>query len=48
MEREQKQTWERIMLITPFVLKVINNDRKTLTHIEIVDLIAEKIESVIP
>ena len=48
MEREQKQTWERIMLIRPFVLKVINNDRKTLTHIEIVDLIAEKIESVIP
>ena len=44
MEREQKQTWERIMLIGPFVLKVINSDRKTLTHNEIVDLIAEKIE----
>ena len=44
MEREQKQTWEMIMLIRTFVLKVINNDRKTLTHNEIVDLIAEKIE----
>ena len=35
------------MLIQTFVLKVINNERKILTHHEIIDCIAEKIESVI-
>ena len=35
------------MLIWTFVLKVINNDRKLLTDHEIVDCIAEQIESVI-
>ena len=36
------------MLIRTFVLKVINNERKILTHHEITDCIAERIESVIP
>ena len=35
------------MLIRTFVLKVINNYRKILTHHEIIDCIAEKIVSVI-
>ena len=35
------------MVIQTFVLKVINNIRKTLTDHEIIDCIAEKIESVI-
>ena len=47
MESTQKQTWGGIMLIRTFVLKVINNERKILTHQEIIDRIAEQIESVI-
>ena len=35
------------MLVRIFVLKVINNERKIPTHHEIIDCIAEKIESVI-
>ena len=35
------------MPIQTFVLKVINNERTTLTHHEITDRIAEQIESVI-
>ena len=35
------------MLIRTFVLKVTNNKRKILTDHEIIDCIAEKIESVI-
>ena len=35
------------MLIRRFVLKVINNERKILTHHEIIDLIAEQIVFVI-
>ena len=35
------------MLIQTFVLKVINDERKTLTHHEITDRIAKQIESVI-
>ena len=38
---------EGIMLIQTFVLKVINDERKTLTHHEITDRIAKQIESVI-
>ena len=38
---------ERIMLIQTFVLKVINNERKKLTHHEIIDRIAEQTASVI-
>ena len=47
MERKQKRTWEGIMLIRTFVLKVINNESKILTSHEIIDRIAEQIESVI-
>ena len=36
-----------IMLIQTFILKVINNERKKLTHHEIIDRIAEQISSVI-
>ena len=35
------------MLIQTFILKVINNERKKLTHHEIIDRIAEQISSVI-
>ena len=35
------------MLIRTFVLKVINNERKKLTHHEIIDRIAEQTASVI-
>ena len=35
------------MLIRTFVLMVINNDRKSLTDHEIIDRIAEQIESAI-
>ena len=35
------------MLIRTFVPKLINNERKILTHHEIIDRIAEKIVSVI-
>ena len=35
------------MLIRTLVLKVINNETKILTHHEIIDCIAEQIESVI-
>ena len=35
------------MLIQIFVLKVINNERKILTHHEMIDRMAEQIESVI-
>ena len=38
---------ERIMLIQTFVLKVINNERKKLTHHEIIDRIADQTASVI-
>ena len=38
---------ERRMLIPKFVLKVINSERKKLTHYEIIDRIAEQTESVI-
>ena len=33
------------MLIPKFVLKVINSERKKLTHYEIIDRIAEQTES---
>ena len=36
------------MLIHAFVLTVINNEKKILTDHEIIDPIAEQIESVIP
>ena len=39
MESKQKRTM--IMLIQTFVLKVINDERKKLTHHEIIDRIAE-------
>ena len=35
------------MLIRTFVLKVINNERKILTNNEVIDCIAEQIESVV-
>ena len=35
------------MLIRKFLLKLINNERKILTHREIIDSIAEQIESAI-
>ena len=35
------------MLIRTFVLKIINNERKKLTHYEIIDCIAEQTEAVI-
>ena len=38
---------EGIMLIRTFVLKVINNERKKLTHHEIIDRIAEQTALVI-
>ena len=38
---------EGIMLIRTFVLKVINYERKKLTHHEIIDRIAEQTASVI-
>ena len=49
MESKQKRTWGEIVLIRirTFVLKVINNERKVLTDHEIIDFIAEQIESVI-
>ena len=37
---------EGIILIRTFVLKVINNERKKLTHHEIIDCIAEQTASV--
>ena len=36
-----------LVFIRTFVLKVINNERKILTHHEIIDRIAEKVVSVI-
>ena len=39
MESKQKRTWKGIMLIQTFVLKVINHERKILTHHEIIDRI---------
>ena len=48
MESKQKQTWGGTMLIRTLVLKVINNERKILTHHEIIDCIAEQIELIIP
>ena len=48
MESKQKRTWGGIMPIQTFVLTVINNERKILTDHEIIDRIAEQIESVIP
>ena len=47
MESKQKGTWGGIMLIGTFILKVINNGRKILTHYEIDDRIAEQTELVI-
>ena len=47
MESKQKRTWEGIMLIRTFVLKVINNESKILTDHEITDRIAGQIEPVI-
>ena len=47
MESKQKRTWGGIILIQTIVLKVINNKIKILTDHEIIDCIAEKIESVI-
>ena len=38
---------EGIMLIRTFVLKVINNERKKLTHHEIIDRAAEQTASVV-
>ena len=40
MESKQKRTWEGIMLIRTFVLKVIDNEIKILTDHEIIDCIA--------
>ena len=45
MESKEKRHWEGIMLIRTFVLKVINNERKKLTHHEINDRIAEQTAS---
>ena len=47
MESKEKRHWEGIMLIRTFVLKVINNKRKKLTHHEIIDRIADQTASVI-
>ena len=47
MESKEKRHWEGIMLIRTFVLKVINNERKKLTHHEIIDRIAEQTALVI-
>ena len=47
MESKQKRTWGGIRFIRAFILKVINNERKILTDHEIMDRIAEQIESVI-
>ena len=47
MESKQKRTWRGILLIRTFVLKVINNGKKILTHHEIIDRTAEQTESVI-
>ena len=46
MKSKQKQTWE-VMLIQTFVLQVMNNERKTLIHHEIIDRIAEQKVSVL-
>ena len=51
LHQETISNWEQtkvymgrgIMLIWKFVLKVINNERKTLTHHKIIDRIAEQI-----
>ena len=45
-QRKTNMGWG-IMLIQTFILKVINNERKKLTHHEIIDRIAEQISSVI-
>ena len=47
MESKQKRTWGGIMLIRTFVLKVINNKRRKLTHHKIINRIAEQIVLVI-
>ena len=47
MESKQKRTWRGILLIRTFVRKVINNEKKILTHHEIIDRTAEQTESVI-
>ena len=48
MKKKQKWPWEGvILLIQTFVLKIINNERKILTHHEIIDCTADKIVSVI-
>ena len=43
MESKQKWTWRRMILIRTFVLKVINNEKKKLTHHKIIDHIAERV-----
>ena len=45
MKSKQNENRKGIMLIRTFVLKVINNERKILTHREIIDPIAGKIVS---
>ena len=44
---KKKEHGEGIMLIRTFVLKVINNERKKLTHHEIIDCSADQTASVI-
>ena len=44
---KKKEHGEAIMLIRTFALNVINNERKKLTHHEIIDCIAEQTASVI-
>ena len=46
MESKTKTNMGGIMLIRTSVLKVINNNRKIVTDHEIIDRIAEQIESV--
>ena len=48
MKNKQKRPWGGvIMLIRTFVLKIINNETKYLTHHEIIDCTADRIVSVI-
>ena len=47
MESKEKQIWEGEILIRTFVLKVTNNERKKLTHHEIIGCIVQQTTSVI-
>ena len=48
MKNKQKRPWGGVvMLIRTFVLKIINNETKYLTHHEIIDCTADRIVSVI-